>query len=178
MKNYLFLFIISAMALVACSGNEEIDQSLTFTGNETRLVMIPGTVQGNTTTGTLVIKERTDGKAQIELTMQNVLKNSSHPIHLHFGSLADDDKIATLLNELKENDGVGFSSTLLGPLEDGTQLNYRDLINFNGSIKVHFEASGPLEDEILGAINIGLNENENAAYLTGEKSITQCNSDF
>lgn len=178
MKNYLVLLLLSVFALFSCTENAETDQAIPFTGNEIRLVMIPGTVLGNTTSGQMVIKERTDGRAQIEITMENILKNGSHPIHLHFGSLADDDNVATLLNELKETNGVGRSSTILGPLEDGTQLTYTDLINFDGSIKIHFEASGPLEDEILGAINIGINESENMAYFSGEKSITQCNSEY
>lgn len=178
MKKYFILSLFAAFVLLACSENSVTDQDLPFTGNEIRLEMIPGTVQGNTTTGQLIIKERTDGLAQIDITLQNVLKNGSHPVHLHFGSLADDDHVATLLNDIKEDNGVGKSSTLLGALENGTQLTYNDLINFDGSIKIHFEASGPLEDEILGAINIGINESENTAYFSGEKSITQCNSEF
>ncbi len=175
MKNYIILSFICSALLLGCS---ETDQSSLFTGNEIRLDMIPGTVQGNTTSGQLIIKERTDGLAQIDITLLNVLKHGSHPVHLHFGSLADDDNVATLLNDIKERNGEGRSSTILGPLEDGTQLSYNDLLNFDGSIKIHFEASGPLEDEILGAINIGINESENTAYFSGEKSITQCNSEY
>ena len=35
-----------------------------------------------------------------------------------------------------------------------------------------------LENEILGSANIGLNVDQNEAYLSGLKSITSCNSDF
>ncbi|PIQ49024.1 MAG: hypothetical protein COW03_06860 [Cytophagales bacterium CG12_big_fil_rev_8_21_14_0_65_40_12] len=174
MKNILFLLMI----FVAASSCQEKDQNTEFTGNEIEFQMIPGTVDGNTTTGTLVIKERTDGRAQIEVTVNDVLQNAEHPVHLHFGSLEDNGVVATYLTTLKEEDGVGKSLTILDRLDDNTMINFSQLSQFNGSIKIHFEASGPMENEILVSTNIGLNAPDNAAYLNGSKSITVCNNDF
>ncbi|MFT6872629.1 MAG: hypothetical protein ACJAVN_001640 [Roseivirga sp.] len=172
-KNYLI--VLFAFVFIACA---EEDSSSEFTGNEVRLEMIPGTVQGNTTSGTLLIRERTDGKAQIEITLNNVLTNADHPVHLHVGSLDDDGDVVLLLERLVEENGVGRSITQLDALEDNTTLNYSSFLNFNGSVKIHFEDSGLLENEILGAVNIGINTAENQAYLNGVRSITVCNSDF
>ncbi len=174
MKNIIFLLLI----FVALSSCEEKDQNTEFTGNEIEFQMIPGTVDGNTTTGTLVIKERNDGRAQIEVTINNVLQNAEHAVHLHFGSLEDNGVVATYLTTLKEEDGVGKSITILDRLDDNTTINFSQLSQFNGSIKIHFEASGPMENEILASTNIGLNAPDNAAYLSGAKSITICNNDF
>ena len=172
-KNYLIVLL--AVAFMACT---EEDSSSEFTGNEVRLEMIPGTVQGNTTSGTLLIRERTDGKAQIEITLNNVLTNADHPVHLHVGSLDDDGDVVLLLERLVEENGVGRSITQLDALEDNTTINYSSFLNFNGSVKIHFEDSGLLENEILGAVNIGINTAENQAFMDGSKSITICNSDF
>lgn len=149
-----------------------------FTGNEVRMELIPGTVSGNTTSGNLLIRERVDGNAQLDITLNNVLSGAEHPVHLHFGSLEDNGDVATFLTTIREVDGVGRSSTILTGLDNDTQVSYSNVLTFNGSIKIHFEASGPLEDAILGSTNIGLNMEGNAAYLNGSKSITTCNSNF
>ncbi|MFY0592267.1 hypothetical protein [Roseivirga sp.] len=171
----LFVVLIS-ISLVACGDDAPADAE--FTGNEVRLEMIPGTVQGNTTTGTLVIKEKSNGQAQLEITLDNTLSNADHPVHLHFGSLEDDGEVALLLGRLIENNGIGTSTTVLNELDDNSDITYSSFLNFNGSIKIHFEDSGPLENEILGAVNIGINSSQNQAYLDGIKSITMCNSEF
>ena len=174
MKQLFALILLSAFVF-ACSSDAEDAE---FTGNEVEMEMIPGAVNGNQTNGTLLIKERKGGAAQVEITLNGVINNANHPVHLHFGSLADDGNIATLLNPIEEKDGVGKSSTILNELENGSTISYSDLLTFDGSIKIHFEASGPMKDEILGSTNIGLNADQNSAYLSGEKSITICNSDY
>lgn len=169
-----FLLSLALVATIAsCGGDEGTSE---FTGNEVSLELIPGTVEGNTTTGSLVIKERNDGRAQIELTLNNVLDGAQHPVHLHFGSLDDDGEVATFLTTLSEENGVGRSTTILNRLDNDESLDYNQLITFNGSIKIHFEASGPLENALLGSTNIGLNSAGNEAYLLGQKDITTCNS--
>lgn len=171
----LFLLPILSLILVACENDSD---NAEFTGNEVEFEMIPGSVNGNETNGTLLIREKTNGTAQIELRLDGVLANANHPVHLHYGSLEDDGNLATLLNPLTEINGVGESITVLNELENGETMTYANLIAFDGSIKVHWEASGPMKDEILGSSNIGLNSDQNAAYLSGAKSITVCNSDY
>lgn len=175
MKKFVFLLLIPFF-LISCSDNNSVDADLT--GQAVNFELIPGNVQGNQTTGTLIISERNDGSAQIDIELQNIIKNANHPVHLHFGSLNDDESIATILNPVIEENGVGKSSTILTALEDGTPLQYDQLMSFDGSIRIHFEASGPLEDEVMGSTNIGVNAVENDAYLEGIRSITNCNSNF
>ena len=169
-----YLLALSLVAMMASCGGD--DSQSEFTGNEVSMTLVPGTVEGNTTTGTLTIRERNNGNAQIEIELNNVLSGASHPVHLHFGSLEDNGDVATFLTTLNEVDGVGRSVTILERLDNDETLNYAQLINFNGSVKIHFEASGPLENEVLGAANIGLNTPGNEAYLQGLKDITTCNN--
>ena len=138
MKN--LLPILSLLIVFSCSNN---NVNTDFTGNSVSLNLIPGSVQGNETNGILEIRETSDGLAQINIELYNVLNNANHPVHLHFGSLADDGNVATILNPIIESEGTGFSQTIINELEDGTKLSYSDLLNFDGSIKIHFEASGP-----------------------------------
>lgn len=149
-----------------------------FTGNELEYQLIPGSVDGNETSGILTIKERSNGKAQIDIRLEGVIANANHPVHLHYGSLEDDGNIATMLNPVIETNGLGQSVTLINELENGEEVSYADLITFDGSIKIHFEASGPMKDELLGSTNIGSNSDSNAAYLCGTKSISVCNSEY
>jgi len=174
MKKLLFLSVLSVF-LIGCSNDSSVAE---FTGNEMEFQMIPGSVNGTETTGTLLIREKSDGQAQIEISLNGVLRNANHPVHFHFGSLEDNGNVATLLNPLEEVNGVGRSITVMNELENGQKITYADLVSFNGSIKIHWEASGPLKDEILGSTNIGSNSAENEAYLNGSKSITICNSDY
>lgn len=174
-STYLAMFAL-VLIIGACDEGNSGDSE--FTGNEIRMELIPGTVSGNTTSGSLLIRERTDGNAQLDITLNNVLSGAEHPVHLHFGSLEDNGEVATFLTTIREVDGVGKSSTILTSLDNDTQVNYSNMLTFNGSIKIHFEASGPLEDEILGSTNIGMNMGGNEAYLNGTKSITTCNSNF
>lgn len=178
MKRTFFAFTVALCLLTILSCNDSENPISDFTGNKVETQLIPGTVEGNTTTGSLTIRERNDGKAQIEITLQNILKGASHPVHLHFGNLEDNGNVATFLSTLTEENGIGKSTTLLESLDNNTSIDYADLVNFDGSIKIHFESSGPLENEILGAANIGLNASQNEAYLSGWKSITICNSEF
>ncbi len=166
----ILLFLISA-----CTSDGEVAE---FTGNEISMALIPGNVLGNQTSGTLRVRELTGGAAKIEVSLNGVIQNANHPVHLHYGSLADDGNIATILNPVVDIEGKGESSTVLSVLENGETLSYSQFLTFNGSLKVHFESTGALKDEILGSINIGINESQNQAYLDGTKSITICNSDF
>lgn len=174
MKVAKTLIFLSILTFIGCTN----DASNEFTGNEVTIPMIAGEVQGNTTSGILTIKERTSGDAQIEIIVQNVLQNATHPIHLHYGSLDDNGNVATMLSELIEENGVGKSITILSTLENGESISYQDLILFDGSIKIHFEASGPLENALIGSTNIGLNQSENGAYIDGSKAITECNGKY
>jgi hypothetical protein len=173
MKNFI-IALASVLIVSACDNSGDAE----FTGNQISYQLIPGNVQGNETTGTLLIRERTGGVAQIEITLNGVFNNANHPAHLHYGSLEDNGSIATMLNPVVEVDGVGQSITLLTKLENGESITYSDLLVFNGSVKIHFEASGPMKDEILGATNIGINGTQNQSYLNGDRSITLCNSEF
>jgi hypothetical protein len=174
MKKTLFALLILIVTTACNDNNENTD----FTGAQLEIQMIPGTIDGNTTTGNLLIKARTDGRAQIEVTLNNVIQNAEHPVHLHFGSLDDNGTVATFLSTLKEENGIGKSISILDRLDDNTEITFNQLIQFNGSIKIHFEASGPMENEILASTNIGLNTADNEAYFNGLKSITNCNTDF
>lgn len=178
MKRISTYFMMLAFVAILGACTEENAGDSEFTGNEVRMELIPGTVSGNTTTGSLLIRERTTGEAQLDITLDNVISGAEHPVHLHFGSLDDNGDVATFLTTVREVGGVGVSSTVLTRLDNDESVNYSSLVTFNGSIKIHFEASGPMEDAILGSANIGLNSGDNEAYLNGLKSVTSCNNNF
>lgn len=175
-KVKISLLIIAVVLIAACDSSSDGDSL--YTGNEVNFELISGEFEGNTTSGNLTVKERTDGSAEIVILLNGVIKGASHPVHLHFGSLSDDGLVATYLNQIEEVEGVGQSTTLLSELDNGTAINYNSMLAFDGSVKIHFESTGELKDIILGASNIGMNSAENEAFLLGLESISTCNSDF
>ncbi len=174
---FKFFFLIIAFAVITGCNSSEGEVNI-YTGNEVSYELIPGDFQGNETSGILKIKERTDGKGEIEIMLNGVINGAVHPAHLHFGDLNANGLVATHLNPVEETDGVGKSNTLIEQLVNGDDLDYNALLLFDGSVKIHFEATGDLKDVILGATNIGINGSANEAFLLGIQSITTCNSDF
>ena len=156
---FKFSCIILALSFAtACKPSDEVNL---YTGNEVDFELLPGDFDGNTTSGNLMIKERTDGNAEIEITLNGIIQGASHPAHLHFGSLEANGLMASLLNPVEETNGIGKSSTLLTALDNGTIINYASLLVFDGSVKIHFEQTGALKHVILGATNIGINSSAN-----------------
>lgn len=109
-------------------------------------------------TGTLTVRELTDGN--LELTLQLVGEKSSSattfPAHLHFGNYSNPEApMAYMLNPVS---GVNLQSkTVLGPLMDGNKLSFGDMQHFDGHVKVHLASEGPDYKVILVAGNIGSN---------------------
>ncbi|QOI97542.1 MAG: hypothetical protein HRU69_08580 [Flammeovirgaceae bacterium] len=145
----LWVFVLLS-AFTACQENENALSNLT--GNEVTYALQAGSVYP--VSGSVTIKERKDGAAQIVVTLSGTEGNLLHPVHLHLGDIATPDaEIAALLNPVKGN--TGTSETTLEMLADETPITYEALIALNACIKVHLADSGPDRDIILAGGNIG-----------------------
>ena len=78
-----------------------------------------------------------------------------HPAHLHYGTFDNPDaEMAAMLNPVDAT--TGESSTTIYKLLDETKVTYMDLVEFDGSIKIHLD-DGPNKKVVIAAANIGLN---------------------
>ncbi|WKN41782.1 hypothetical protein [Tunicatimonas pelagia] len=171
--NLSVMFLVVGGILGAC--NNEGEESSVYTGRETQYNLLEGSYLETTTSGSITVRERTDKSVEIQLLMEGTLNGAIHPVHLHYGSLQDDGLVAEFLSNLEDaGNNRSQSLTHLTQLADGTTITYDQLIDMDGSIKVHFEEEGALKDVLLGATNIGTNYS--MADVGSVKDITLCNS--
>ncbi len=105
--------------------------------------------------GTVTFKERVDQGVTIEIAMDPTGSGGFHPAHLHYGTFDNPDaEMAAMLNSVDAT--TGESSTTIYKLLDETKVTYADLIEFDGSIKIHLD-DGPNKKVVIAAVNIGLN---------------------
>lgn len=128
-------------------------------------------------TGTLTVRELADGN--LELSVQLVGAKSTlsttFPAHLHFGSYSDPDApMALMLNPVSGADLQ--SKSILGALMNGKKLNFEEMKNFDGHVKVHLASEGPDYKVILVAGNIGSNLDESLEF--DASLMTICSPNF
>lgn len=172
MKIFSYTFLIAAgLFLGACHS----DEASLYTDNELQYNLIKGSYFDQQTSGYLIVRERSDQSLDLKVHLDGTLTGAIHPVHLHFGSLADDQPVAAWLNPVEDvNGGQGESLTHLTSLDDGTPITFAQFKAMNASLKIHFEETGQLKDVILGATNIGQSYRSDDA--TTFKDITICNS--
>ncbi len=147
------LVLITSCFFYSCDSAGD-PQATDLTGRQVTYNLIPGNSQFGVS-GTIDFKERTDQSILVEIEVNSTGSGGEHPVHLHLGTLdVADAEIVALLTPV--NAATGISTTRLTLLADQTQFSYQDLLNFNGSIKVHMD-DGPNRDVVLAATNIGIN---------------------
>ena len=155
MKTFLIsgLVLISACFFYSCDSTSD-PQATDLTGRQMTYNLIPGSSQFSVS-GTIDFKERSDQSILIEIEVNSTGSGGEHPVHLHLGTLETADApIVALLTPVDAASGI--SKTTLIVLDDQTQFSYQDLLNFDGSIKVHMD-DGPNKDVVLAGTNIGIN---------------------
>jgi len=169
------IFAMAAFALItwSCQEKEAANKSSNdFTGNETTYALQAGSSYN--INGTVTFKEHVDGTAQILLQLTGTDGSSRLPVHLHMGNVATDAApLAALLSPVLGSTGV--SETHLTNLADESTITYKQLMALNACIKVHLSDSGPDQNIILAAGNIGTAAAKDSS--TGRAAIGVCKSE-
>ena len=172
MKSLLAALSLAIFALIG-TGCQPEEASL-YSGREIRYPLIEGSFFDQATSGYLIARERNDQSVELELDMAGTAQEAIHPVHLHFGSLGDDQPVAAWLSPLEDiGGGKSQSITRLDHLYNDAPMTFDLFKAMDGSVKIHFEESGQWEDVILGATNIGRNYKVTDAAVY--KGITICN---
>jgi hypothetical protein len=146
------LLILIFTIFVACESETRFDAENIYTGNARVYPLYAGSEFPFD--GKVTFRERIDGLAEIDIQIKNTQGPRFFPVHLHFNSFDITSDLAAWLEPLSA--ATGSSKTLLKHLADESPITYKDLIVFDGHIKIHLE-SGPMRDVILSFGNIGLN---------------------
>ncbi len=166
MKSLLLSFGLAPFLFLGtgCQSEETSD----YTGREIRYPLIEGAHFDQATSGHLTARERADQSVEIEVALDGTADRAIHPVHLHYGTLTDDQSVAAWLSPLEDiGGGKSRSITRLNHLYDDSPITFDLFSAMNGSVKVHFEEAGQWRDVILGATNIGRN------YATTDASVYQ-----
>lgn len=147
--------LLIAALLFSCKEDATIDE---FTGRVVTYQLNKGEYLGQETSGAVTVREKSDKSLQIQIDLEGTLDGAEHPAHLHHGSLTDHGLMAAMLEPVKDiGNQQSKSITILQYIEDGSVMDFDRFKSFDGSIKVHFAATGELKDVILGSANIGSN---------------------
>jgi hypothetical protein len=146
----LILGIVIVPWLISCHESEPIRNE--FTGNEIVYALDPGSAYQ--VSGTVIVKEKIDGTAFLQVVLSGTEDGTEHPAHLHLGNIsAPGAEVAALLNPVTGK--TGRSETHLRQLADESSISYSELLNLDACVKVHLGSSGPDRDIILAGGNIG-----------------------
>ncbi|MBL0310238.1 MAG: CHRD domain-containing protein [Bacteroidetes bacterium] len=135
--------VMLTMTLIGCKKEDKVVlNQTTYTLNTVDQVGITGTVSFTETSNTVTT-------VSINLTGASA---TSHPAHIHLNSALETGGISITLNPVV----AGQSITLVTKRDDGTLVNYTDLVNYDGYLNVH-ESSAAL-GTIIAQGDIGGNE--------------------
>jgi hypothetical protein len=113
------------------------------------------------TTGSLRLAERKSGATLATLTLdsvQNLTEGASHPAHIHNNAAIEGGGIAISFTPVSGT--TGMSMTHIEATDEGTDIGYSELLEFDGYVNVHESAENLATLIVQG--DIGINE------LTGD----------
>lgn len=111
--------------------------------------------------GTVLFKERKNGKTLVEIELENTPDGGVHPAHIHANSAVEGGTVIIPLTNV--NGTTGKSLTDVSADKDANPLTYDDLIVFDGHVMVHLSAEQI--STIVARGDIGNNA------LTGEETV-------
>ncbi len=161
--------MLLVLVITGCQKSEVVSE---FTGNETTYSLQQGSEYK--ISGTVVFKERKDGKITAVIQLDGTEGDIKHPVHLHFGDISKPAAdISLLLNPVTGK--TGRSETVFNALTDESAIDYQKLIALPACIKIHLSNSGPGRDIIIAAGNIGTSFDQ---FPTGSRlGISVCKSE-
>lgn len=126
-----------------------------LTGEFTEYPLAERAVEG--ISGTATLYQRKNGNTLAVIDLENTPDGGMHPAHIHRNTAAEGGGIVVSLQSVDGTTGV--SRTNIRQFDDGTEVAYTDLLDYDGYINVH------LSNENLGTIVAQGDIGENA--LTG-----------
>lgn len=144
MKKITFLFLaLGFVSLMGCSKDDPV--ALT----ESKVFQLRYT-EDPSLLGKVIISRNSDGFSTVSIQLDGT-STEVHPTYIYYNSLSEGGPIAITLDPC----GCLESNTVVTKLDNGQNITYEELINFNGHVKIH--RSFDHMDTILLQGNIGSN---------------------
>lgn len=162
LKNLMLLFM--GVTLVASCSD---DDNNVFVAKKKVFALSSVAVPGISGTATFI--ENQDKSTTVELKLTGTPDGGMHPAHIHFNTAAESGDIAVTLGTV---DGTtGFSTATFKKLDDGTAINFDQILEFDGYINVHLSATEL--GTIIAQGDIGQNEltGVSKVYALNEKAV-------
>ena len=144
------------------TNDDDTDDVGELTGDSETFNLQP--VLGPDVSGTVTFKKHESGATTIEVSLEGTTEGT-YPVHLHKESINESGALAINLNNVDGSTGV--STTVVTSLDDGTPIEYEELIVYDGYIAVYRTTDF---DGHLAKGDIGINQ------LTGESIAYNLNS--
>ncbi len=159
MKHFkkLGLLLILGVFLTSCS-NDDDNVRLLNDPIEGSVEYDLEAVSGSGVSGKATFNQLESGVIQAVLTVDGTSSGNMHPAHVHMNSAVEGGGIIVSLEPV--DGATGSSITTFTSLDDGTSLNFEDILNLDAYINIHLSAD-ELET-VVAQGDIGQNE------LTGE----------
>lgn len=112
--------------------------------------------------------KRVNGTTLIEVMLNGTTAGNMHPGHIHMNTAAEGGDIAVTFIPL--DGATGVSKTQVAMLDDGSEITYEELLDYNGYVNIHKSADDL--GTLIAQGDIGQNELTNASktYALGSKS--------
>jgi hypothetical protein len=105
--------------------------------------------------GTVMFKKQNAQTTLVTLQLSGTQAGSTYPAHIHSGAAGSGGPIVVNLTPV--DGSTGKSETMVTELNDGTDMTYEQLIDFDGHVNVHQSATQM--DVIIAQGDIGSNSN-------------------
>ncbi|AFU68595.1 hypothetical protein P700755_001745 [Psychroflexus torquis ATCC 700755] len=173
-RNLLAFLMIIPFFFISCSDDDGYSnpEPPEITELNSKIYTL-GTVGDFGVSGTAKFIENSDATLSIELDLQNTPAGGIHPAHIHFNTAVETGGIALTLEDV--NGDTGKSTTIFTTLNDGTDITYLELLDFDGYINVHLSATEL--STIVAQGDIGQNEltGETISYDLNERDVPGIN---
>ena len=117
-------------------------------------------VNGSGADGKIIISENADSSFNVQVNINNSVKDTVHVMHIHNGSVGTPGSIAIPLNGITGTGAAAQSTTMnikqvILPDSSVQNITYSQILNFNGYVNVHYSAAQI--DSLVAQGNIGSN---------------------
>jgi hypothetical protein len=147
-KFKLRMFVLAIAIVISVSffsSCEKKDMSASTTTLRTKEIVLNGTA-GSSINGKAVFAENSDHSANILITLQNTVKDTTLVMHIHNGTIASPGTIAIPLSNITGTGAQATGTTLnvttaTSPAGSVANITYDNIITYAGYIEVHSNAS-------------------------------------
>lgn len=158
----MWMFAITFIAVASCNDDDDgffddDDDIDTLDTDPEETTFTLNSVGNSNATGTITFREElSDGSVRITVITSG-LEDGAYPAYIYHNNVADPGEVAITLEPI--DGGTDSSQTVVSTLDDGTDITYSELTNFDGFVNV---LQSDQDSTVILQADIGANR------LTGE----------